>query len=100
MSQVLLRERGVSSIFRGLVSRYNLFRSAVTSRSEPGVKCATESVASADAVVKRTSVVEAESRSITHDDIAKRAFEIWLAEGREDGRALEHWLRAERELEG
>ena len=30
--------------------------------------------------------------------IRERAYEIWNASGREDGRADEHWLSAEREL--
>ena len=32
--------------------------------------------------------------------IARRAWEIWRAEGRPDGQALNHWLQAERELKG
>jgi hypothetical protein len=34
-----------------------------------------------------------------HDEIAKRAFTMWELEGRPTGRDLEHWLRAEAELE-
>lgn len=30
--------------------------------------------------------------------ISDRAYEIWVAEGRQDGRAQEHWLRAEAEI--
>ena len=30
--------------------------------------------------------------------IRERAYEIWNATGRQDGRADEHWLSAEREL--
>jgi Protein of unknown function (DUF2934) len=30
--------------------------------------------------------------------IRERAYEIWNSTGREDGRADEHWLSAEREL--
>jgi Protein of unknown function (DUF2934) len=30
--------------------------------------------------------------------VRERAYEIWNATGREDGRANEHWLSAEREL--
>lgn len=32
-----------------------------------------------------------------HRDVALRAFYIWESEGRPDGKALEHWLRAEAE---
>jgi hypothetical protein len=34
----------------------------------------------------------------TLEQITKRAHEIWLAEGCPEGRALEHWQRAEKEL--
>jgi hypothetical protein len=36
----------------------------------------------------------------THQDIAvrERAYAIWEAEGRPDGRALEHWERAYQEI--
>ena len=32
------------------------------------------------------------------DKVAARAYEIWLASGRPDGRDQEHWFQAEREL--
>lgn len=32
-------------------------------------------------------------------EIAKRAYSIWETEGRPNGRDLEHWFRAEGELE-
>jgi hypothetical protein len=35
---------------------------------------------------------------ITHDDISKRAKEIWEREGRPEGRDKEHWIQAEAEL--
>jgi hypothetical protein len=35
---------------------------------------------------------------ITHEDIAKRAREIWEKEGRPEGRDMEHWLQAETDL--
>ena len=34
----------------------------------------------------------------TEDTIALRAYHLWLAEGRPDGRAVEHWMRAQSEL--
>jgi hypothetical protein len=34
----------------------------------------------------------------THDDISKRAREIWEREGRPEGRDKDHWLQAETEL--
>ncbi len=35
---------------------------------------------------------------ITHEQISKRAREIWEREGRPEGRDKEHWLQAESEL--
>ena len=33
-----------------------------------------------------------------HDKIRQRAYEIWDRDGRQEGRADEYWLQAEREL--
>jgi len=35
---------------------------------------------------------------ITHEQIAMRAYELFLKEGGVHGQHIEHWLRAEREL--
>ncbi len=46
----------------------------------------------------RASNPETVARSApTHQDIARRAYEIYLSDGR-SGHELEHWLQAEREL--
>ncbi|MBI3181571.1 MAG: DUF2934 domain-containing protein [Myxococcales bacterium] len=34
----------------------------------------------------------------THEEIARRAYELWQARGRTHGRQEEDWLQAEREL--
>jgi hypothetical protein len=34
----------------------------------------------------------------SHPEIARRAYELWEAEGRPHGGELQHWLRAETEL--
>ncbi|HWN94436.1 MAG TPA: DUF2934 domain-containing protein [Methylomirabilota bacterium] len=34
----------------------------------------------------------------SQETIARRAYEIWEGEGRPEGRAMEHWLRAASEL--
>ena len=36
--------------------------------------------------------------TLSHDDIAARAYELFLVEGGPHGRDVEHWLRAEHEL--
>lgn len=35
---------------------------------------------------------------VRHEDIAELAKQIWKSEGRQAGRDLEYWLRAERQL--
>jgi hypothetical protein len=35
-------------------------------------------------------------RTFSHDEIAERAYELFLARGSEDGHDLEDWLEAER----
>ena len=40
----------------------------------------------------------AANRELNHDDIRRRAYEIYLEGGSLPGRELEDWLRAEREL--
>jgi hypothetical protein len=37
-------------------------------------------------------------RTPSHDEIARRAYELFLARGRQHGRAHEDWMTAEREL--
>jgi len=37
---------------------------------------------------------------IKNEETAKLAYGYWEAEGRPDGRATEHWLRAEKALDG
>jgi hypothetical protein len=39
-----------------------------------------------------------ESSSVNHENIARRAHQIWEAAGRPDSDELAHWLQAEREL--
>jgi Protein of unknown function (DUF2934) len=46
----------------------------------------------------RTTEATSTPSSLTHDDIALRAYEIFLRDGAPHGRELEHWLRAEAEL--
>ena len=43
---------------------------------------------------------ETTAATISRDQCAQRAYELYLARGGEDGRDLEDWLIAERELRG
>jgi hypothetical protein len=38
------------------------------------------------------------AKPVTHDQIAQRAYEIFVERGRPEGRDLEHWLLAESQL--
>jgi hypothetical protein len=38
------------------------------------------------------------SQKPTHDQIAARAYELYIQNGRQEGRSMEYWLRAERTL--
>jgi len=44
------------------------------------------------------SVAAENHRAITKDDVARRAYELFLARGRVDGHDVEDWLEAERQL--
>jgi hypothetical protein len=43
-------------------------------------------------------VSAATARLPTHDEIAQRAFDLYVARGQADGTAVNDWLRAESEL--
>lgn len=44
--------------------------------------------------------VAARPASVAEPEIARRAYDLYLARGREDGHDLEDWLQAELELNG
>jgi len=49
---------------------------------------------------KNINLVMAEHHPvITKDDVARRAYELFLARGRAEGHDVEDWLEAERQLE-
>jgi hypothetical protein len=41
-----------------------------------------------------------ERREVLKDEIARRAYEIYVQRGGDNGKDVEDWLRAERELSG
>jgi DUF2934 family protein len=45
------------------------------------------------------SIAAEDRRAITKDDVAQRAYELFLARGRVEGHDVEDWLKAERQLE-
>ena len=38
--------------------------------------------------------------SVSHDEIARRAYELWEQDGRPENEEYRHWLEAERQLRG
>jgi hypothetical protein len=51
------------------------------------------------AAAKREASVREEKRVPTEAEVRERAHAIWLAEGMPEGREVDHWMRARRELE-
>jgi DUF2934 family protein len=47
----------------------------------------------------QSSIAAEDRRAITKDDVAQRAYELFLARGRVDGHDVEDWLEAERQVE-
>jgi len=52
----------------------------------------------ANTVPSRTNGIS-ESRAPSHDEVRRRAYEIYLQRGGIPGQELEDWLQAEREIE-
>lgn len=48
--------------------------------------------------VKKVAAAVVEAAVLERDEIANRAYELFLADGGGHGRDLDHWLQAEREL--
>ena len=51
------------------------------------------------AAAKRESQSREEGRVPTEAEVRERAHAIWVAEGKPEGREVDHWMRARRELE-
>jgi hypothetical protein len=52
----------------------------------------------APAKSKRPSAKSAPAADVTHESIARRAYELYMSRGPHEGDALADWFRAEREL--
>ncbi len=65
-------------------------------RATPAAKKAANSSSSPE--IEKSSC--ADKTCVDSAAIAHRAWEIWQREGCPEGRAMEHWLQAERELAG
>ena len=53
-------------------------------------------VSASDRMLRRAP----QRRTVTDTEIARRAYDLYLARGRDDGHDVEDWLEAERELSG
>ncbi len=51
-------------------------------------------------VVNRMNKAKRTGRDVSSEEIAVVAYRLWEADGRPDGRAVEHWLEAEAILRG
>ncbi len=71
-------------------------RALVRSAADRKPRAVRKVAAAADAPVPERHEVAGDE--ITSDEIASRAYELFLAEGCGTGRDVDHWLRAEREL--
>jgi hypothetical protein len=61
----------------------------------------TKSTKTSAPMVKTSKASSASTKAApTHDEIAKRSYELYLARGGEAGHVVEDWLRAETELKG
>lgn len=56
------------------------------------------SAATKTAAKKRTVAEQVKATTPTHAEIALLALQYWAERGRQDGQAVQDWLRAEREL--
>jgi hypothetical protein len=66
----------------------------------PTANPAQASTGTATATASAPRSVTPSSASPTHEQVAKRAYEIWVAKGRPQGKDVENWRQAERELMG
>lgn len=48
--------------------------------------------------LRATKTTSSNGTKLTHDEIAKRAYHLFLQEGAVHGRDMDHWLLAEQEL--
>jgi hypothetical protein len=62
----------------------------------PPKKQTTTGKAAASKATRKRTTRHTRRPEVTHDAIARRAYELYVAES--GGSAFEHWLRAEREL--
>lgn len=75
-----------------------MVRETVSNPKTPTVSTGTLSV-SPNAEQSRTAI-QISKADWTHERIARRAYELYEQRGQQEGRALEDWINAERQLAG
>jgi hypothetical protein len=63
-------------------------------------KSATRKTNDAVTTADRSRTVLTAAANVTTHDIARRAYDLYLARGREHGHDVDDWLQAERDLRG
>jgi hypothetical protein len=67
-----------------------------TAKTPPAAKTAAKAPKQA---AKARASAETSSRAPTEAEVKERAHLIWVQEGKPEGREVDHWMRARRELE-
>ena len=70
-------------------------KSATTTKTKTASKSSTQTTAT-----PKRGTAKKSTASVTSQDIAERAYQMWEQEGYPSGRELEHWVAAEQELNG
>lgn len=66
--------------------------------ARPRAKSAKKAAPAAAAAPAPAAAPAKPKQKPTREQIGARAHQIWIEEGRPEGRSLDHWFRAEREL--
>ena len=76
-------------------------KTKASSKSSSTAKAKTASKSSTKTTAKpKRATAKQSSASVTSQEIAERAYQMWEQEGYPSGRELEHWVAAEQELNG
>ena len=69
--------------------------------ADPKPEASADSRPAAAATSARPTTVDPRgNKAVTHEQIARRAFEIYRERGATPGRSMDDWLKAEKELKG
>ena len=86
-----------SGVERAEDSRPRSSRGDIVMTEDPGKKSKKASAVTSSRSTRKRTTAPAQ---VTHGEIARRAYDLFLARGCEHGHDLDDWLQAERELRG